>query len=936
MNITYIILVFLILITCRYTKQIYEQYVCKTKDEKINEMKVQKRESTTESKQKSKEEISITKIDIQDKKKEKIISNSYNQLTKWLLNPKNTVVWDNINNRGNKVKITCRKPGQPIKISNIQIWGKAPNDTKSRNWTESDPRYGAVSVKLSSKKDDVNPIYMNKIKQVEGLYDSKTSSISCPENHQLTSCSCYSSQGTCNGSQIVKDGDNFKCEAYNRPGGFKIQAKAMCAQIDGNIDLHQKESDFTNEGNYASVQCDDETMMIGCNCVSNNNNTSQSCKGANIEKVDDKVECRAHRNSTSQKSDKIKAIASCAKIPGAKIRNTVQDQDEKPSVNGIATTMCKFDEKMIGCNCYAGTGDDPNKSKHSSICKGVTYNKNVCTAESVHSNRDNEFPVYADATCAKFNVSGEKCIDNELYTKINEKGVYEDSACITRSTPDTNEYLIITLPKVINIEKIIIYNGDYTSQTNVRSEYKLHPIKIEVFTDSNLNVVAIQNKPKDDLEISTGLPPIPQGVEPDFYETINTGLANYYRGWQNIHSSKNKSFCRFLAINSTDTADDNEEDENEDGTNKKKDVYLSCINPDKNAINLKPEISTSSGNSFDPGVLTSQYMGDETGDNYDDFCRCVKNPDNNSTSLRCVKSDPTKHFYEEFYPPDKFLVNDCKTYTGEELQHMGKLPEYDDCSTELILPISNSIDCSFYNTLNQKYYIFKNIRFDDSKFVLFCEVDKNHNIMSGYPQFVNKRYWGLPEKFLKQIDDTIYIGNNQVVFLSGQDCCVINLNNTTFKRVLSKETNIQKLIPTLPPAYNSNIQTGFFLNDKIRLVKRGRVININALNNEAEQDIIYLDKLIKIPSEFENVIDINYKKINTIFSMYDNEDIDTNQWIYIYTDTDVYKYNLSSQEFSNNDEFNVSKKINELYPSLKWDLPNDLRVVKPSPPITNN
>lgn len=930
MDSTIVILVFLLLILCIHTRYSYEGYSCPTSTDFEQEQGYELQGSSLLSQNETRRQTSISKIEVREKEITKIKNKSYNDLTSWLLDPTNVITWDNINNQGNRIKITCMKHNQPLKISNIQIWGKGPSDKISRNWAESHPDFGAVSVELSSKEDspDNEPVYIKKVNQVEGEYDSasKTSVISCPTDSDLIGCSCYSSQGTCNGSEILpKEGKtNGECKAYNRPGGFKVNARAMCAKVSGNLDLNLKKSNESNENSYVTTGCDNiNESIISCNCKSGENNVGQACKGANIEASDkyaNKFECRAYRNSSS--TDSVQAVATCATLTGGSVRSTIQDSDENVSKGGIATSTCNFDEKMIGCNCYAGTASNPNMSKQMSICKGAKFDRDQCIAESVHQNKDNIYPVFADATCAKFNTDGEKCIDNELYVQKDVDGKYTDSSCSTSSTVGKFEHIIINLSQMVFIERIIIYNADYTPTPDQSTKPKLHPVKLEIFTDLNLNIEAIQNRPIDPMIVSTGLPAVPQGVEPDFYTTIDTGLANYYKGWQNIHSEKNKSFCRFLSNN----------DPNIEGDN----VYLSCVNPNTNDINLKSEITSSSGKSFNPGILQTQYMQDETGDNYDDFCRCVPNEDGETSSLLCTKSDPKKQFYEDFYPPDKFLVNDCKTYSGEQLKAMGKQPTYTDCTTNINKSSLNSIDASFYNEVNKRYYIFKNVRFDYTKYVLFCEVDINHNIIEGYPQLVNRRFWGkLPNEFLKQIDETVYGRNKQVYFFSGTKCCTIDLS---LKRFKVTSVDIKTLIPSIPNTFSNDIQTGFYLDQIMRLVKRSQFIDITVSESGKLESTESrpLQNLIKIHSEYEDTVRLDFKKIRTILSIYDNSvtDVKVNQWIYIFTDTDVYKYNILTEKFSSDENFNISKTMNELYPTLKWDFPNVLKIMKPTPAVT--
>jgi hypothetical protein len=951
-NNTKIVLVFLVFILCICSKKLYESFcpsLNSEKDKIINEIQ----ETNTNSQQSAR----TTLIRDKENKKKLLVkereSKSFSDLINWLLDANNIFTWDNVNISGNKVVIKALKKNQPFKISNIQIWGKDSNNI-TRNWAESHPDYGDVSVKLSSLKSrDSPPIYINNIKQINGEFNVKKSVVECPDEHSLISCSCYSPQGTCNGSEIK----NNNCIAISRDGGFNVQARAMCAKTSIPLVTSQKESKPTIDADYAKIECDDEQSMISCNCIDKDNKV-QACKGSNIEKNSDdtKFECRAYRNISTYNKDAIKAVATCAILPGASVRSTLQNKDEFPSKNGIATSKCKYNEKMIGCNCYAVHSKKNNKTVPEGICKGATFENQQCQVESIAPN-NTRVSVFADATCARFDTDGEKCINNQLYSKINENGEYLDNSCTTNSSEDDREYIIVKLPKKIFIDKIILYKGDYTSKKLNKSTYSLYPIEVNIQNDSNIMSTGKQISASKPIQVNSYLPNIPQGVDPGFYDTVDIGLANYYKGWHNIHSLENKSYCRFLSVENPESDDNNKNELNPE----KKDVLLSCVNPNTSNLNLKSEITSSVGESFNPGIIkeknTPQYMADETGDGYEDFCRCVPNKDNTVSTLQCIKSDPKKHFYEEFQPPDKFLEKDCQEYTGEELKNIGKQPKYKDCSPNLEVPNLYSINASFYNKKNQRYYMFKNVRFDHTKFVLFCEIDKNHNIIEGYPQFVSREFWGdLPSIFLTSIDETIYGTNDIVYFISGDQYCKIDLNSQPKFKVIS-DGPLNELIPTLPERYFSGIQTGYFqgLSDpksvqKIILIKRSQFVEITIQNIQEdgesegntnsgllvstpdEKDRL-LQSRISINPEFQDFIDLKHSNIKTMFSIYDTKGYEDNEWIYIFTDTDVYKYSMSKQKFSTSNQFNMSKKINELYPTLSWDIPNTMNILKPSPII---
>lgn len=936
MNIIGIILICLLLfIICKnFNKTTEHVLTCPTADSYFDKYASQLVENARDSKIKEREDISKIKMAHLEKQVDIIMKKSYSDMTDWILNPHNTFTWENIPNTiGNKVRINSLKEDTPLKISNIQIWGKEIDKNEFKNWAM-DIR---TTVEVSSTKALKNPIHLKDIKYEvinETNKDPNISKVSCPTDYQMTSCNCYSKFGTCNGATITKDNNTHVCTAYNRIGGATVQAKAICAKFDNDIDLKLVESSDDPPGSdpkpTAVVKCPTTHHLISCNCKQTNNEL-QSCKGANIE--GDK--CIAYRNTVDPTAS-IKAVATCADIPGSEIRSTFRsdDTEENKSMNksgqntSISTSSCKINEKLVGCNCYA-VSDNLDVSDNKSICRGTQVIDGKCVAESIWNDQNNDrYPVFADATCAKFNVAGNKCIDNKLYETIEgttSPHVYTPSACITNKYDQKNEYITINLPVTINISRIVIYNVDYNP--NKKSTNKLYPIKVDILLNKNINLYAIQKRFDDSLEISSGNPPLPVDISDTFYTDgdVDIGLTNYYKGWHNVHSLQNKSYCRFLEI----------DNDNKDGTSQK---YLSCLNPSNKTSTTKKEITTLVGDNFDPGIPSTQYMADETGNKYEDFCRCVKTSDTRST-LKCIRVDPKNEFYEEFEPADKYLDGDCSKYTGEQLKNISKPAVYNDCEDFLDNSNMYSIDAAFYNENNHRYYIFKNIRMDYNKYVMFCEVDLNHKIIEGYPQFMSRQYWGnLPridgqDVFLEHIDEAIYGKNRDVYFISGSHVCHVDLNvlpGNPFKIIKDSGTSkntLSEYIVGLPETFNTNIKMGFYLNDKITIIKYNRYIEImfddkGALVSSPDDPTRTIDNKIPITPYYQNLTNINYRSINTIMAFYNtNQTENNNQWIYIYHNADVYKYNLLTQKFSLSPDFNVSKKISEMYPNLTWTIP---------------
>lgn len=59
--------------------------------------------------------------------------------------------------------------------------------------------------------------------------DDASSVVTCPDEHVLTGCSCYSETASCDGAEIQE----LNCRAFNRSGGAGVQAQAMCVQMRG-------------------------------------------------------------------------------------------------------------------------------------------------------------------------------------------------------------------------------------------------------------------------------------------------------------------------------------------------------------------------------------------------------------------------------------------------------------------------------------------------------------------------------------------------------------------------------------------------------------------------------------------------------------------------------------------------------------------------------
>lgn len=64
---------------------------------------------------------------------------------------------------------------------------------------------------------------------VSGTADDAESRATCPDDHILTGCTCFSANASCDGAKA----DGRDCVAYNKAGGSGVQAQAICFRVEG-------------------------------------------------------------------------------------------------------------------------------------------------------------------------------------------------------------------------------------------------------------------------------------------------------------------------------------------------------------------------------------------------------------------------------------------------------------------------------------------------------------------------------------------------------------------------------------------------------------------------------------------------------------------------------------------------------------------------------
>lgn len=83
---------------------------------------------------------------------------------------------------------------------------------------------------------------------LSGTADDAESRATCPADHILTGCTCFSASASCDGAYA----DGLECVAFNRAGGVGVRAQAMCVQIGG---CHQACGGMSPEGCACDSGC---------------------------------------------------------------------------------------------------------------------------------------------------------------------------------------------------------------------------------------------------------------------------------------------------------------------------------------------------------------------------------------------------------------------------------------------------------------------------------------------------------------------------------------------------------------------------------------------------------------------------------------------------------------------------------------------------------
>ena len=920
-------------------------------------------------KQKDKLEIDINKISKLTQEK----------LNTWISNPKNVVSWDNINKECNKIIIT-KQDSSELTLSNIQVWGTGVINDKEiyKNWakhtkpTEFDNGIGAKVTLTDATNSKIDELIGGSVTKYgvndPGLTDypkseSFTNSVKCDPGYTMTNCACITNGSTkCNGSKY----EDNSCIAYPKILSSEnkyvlsndekklVTAKAVCVKM--NTPQAITTHNTTGTKQIVESACKKGTgKLIDCNCISSNYSRHQ-CKGTNIENNI----CYAYKNKDydTYDNDTITAQAVCAPLTDTIITHTTRGTTEgdneyksKRSKDGTykSISTCDYNQTVIGCNGYMrssklSNSDDCTTEKDCNIyntIKDINIDSatNSCIVESdyLDKKRNDENPLYADATCAQFGISKTKCVNDKLYS--NTTGSDNDELCNVKS----NGSIELELHTYVKVDKIILYNINF-NKLNADADAdgnNIHPIQIELKGFYN-NTIQTYNTTAgiikiEDLENDQYMP---NGVQySDLNSIKNKGSSEHFKGWGMYDN--NNYYCRFIK----DENDRYPEDPNEAK------LKLNCINPlNPSSIIYSNIVGHESANKI--GYLRNERNHEN---NSTDYCRCVDN------TLKCssiIKEEATGtlSFSNNLFKPNnssRISDNTCNNYNGSNgyplLKDYDKINPPSNCSTILPDINPNSIDASFYNPVNDRYYIFKNIRIDNNPFVLFCEVkvelitgktnyiDKFKSTIEydKYPQIMSSKYWpGLSDVFCKHINTIFNGSSNDVYFVSGEKIVRFDLTmddwgakpsaeltngeDSSFETwLVTDENSIKDSIKNISYGYcrmndYKNITITYIANNITYVITP-----ITSTSNLNSFEVVIGETLDEqyIPKIKALIPEIPFT-VNSILSFPNHLNNNMTNILFIFVDNDIYIYN---QSLDTDSIKQVS--LSNYYDDLKWDLP---------------
>lgn len=793
------------------------------------------------------------------------------KIIKWIADPNNTFIYNNININSNKIKISKIDKEKKLKIGNIQIYYINESDNKeylmdSKNMNiiysslidENKNFYftGVPKIKINNKPNKIK-LHEKKNKKLptkdfKDWYSEVE--VKCNIDEQLLDCQCNGD--TCTGSEIK---DN-KCIAYNKINGSEIKAQAICVKSKSNIEYKSIKGNEKND----FVKCNDGDHMISCNCkpIINKKDSKINeeniydhdiCQGSNIENnnKNEKI-CKIYKNKYIGEDNNIKAIplATCATISNVNIRHSMdKDRDDlsieehldKTKVNDKSlykTAKCNKNEHIIGCRCV------PTDSKFNNGCTGVYIDpfSNKCQSHHLPN-----FDSYPDISCLEFN-NEKRCLNNAKLQK--------NKICETNTSTNQTEFIIIKFNnnKFYKLSKIILHrnlsietidksnkemNSDLTSTFD---KDPFLPLKIEILNNNLVLVSAIKKKNNSKILINNTYPPIPENIPiyKNFYKNLEkkgyvksdnnnadnniNGISSFRQWVTNIHDPKIYSYCsinEYENQNSTNSLNNNE--------NFQAKRYLSCKHPN-DSLN-KPDINTDLTDEkpyLDLGIDPSINNINNRFTNYTQYFKNENKSDDKLSFCRC---------------PSKIKFDNKDVFTPVNKQ-LFKNKNFDIFNYILCTPISENIN-KFDNS--KTYKVYKNLKKPCYEYT--GEELKNYD----EPEIYNDCTYKLVHNSNSYINSGFYYKNHFYFFKN------IRIDDNRFVIWCSYKFENKKFILNTGPTILK-----IYVNDFNYIVE---INNIIILNNNKSNDYLYLigyvnDSIEKEIFKFEIFYNANIKKNN--------------------------------------------------------------------------
>ena len=759
---------------------------------------------------------------------------AYEEILDYVSKNNNVIIWNNVNVTGKKVQLTVNK-GQKtdLEISNIQIYGNY-NNQPSKNWVVDED----TTIDLSSQPNtdfimDIDKTRVDKSTKSDAKPNAKAT-IACKPNEYMVSCKCFSTDESCKGASLKLNTEQYEytgkkqkrylCEATNNSIGQGVHAQVQCARFTNNNlpeNTFEIVTDDNNEANDISeVSCPSGSdnkksspyYMINCSCQSDDNSYAQ-CSNSEISIVDSstqdstnkKTVCRAYPKKAGHK---VKAQALCMKIPGdptlpnisQKIAKSHPKQNERSEAKDGSTAIASCPESytLIDGDCTSDLGTNSCDSSR------INPEKNEVTSYNSRYGGG----VSASANCMKFNIIDDNCKDNNLGTR-----------CATGSN-SKNPTITFTFDKLINIEKIVIYNRDDNKNNNI-------PLHINIIDNyDHIIMTGVKESYDHPMKITNKPPEPPDGCKG--YDELNITDKGYalinnkpaFRQWADVRGiGKKCDYCRITGSKDT--------------------KMISCA-LGNNTFN---QYAYNSNAGLKDHVINpnTQYMYPESNDSKDDFCYLNDTSTDGRSNIECLKNTPTG-FGEVFKPSDQDVS--YAGLTGDQILANRKPLDTSRCMMNTFEDnyTNNSVDAGFYWPNMKKYYLFKNSILDSTSMVIFKEFNAIDDSTNMAPLIMNVNNW--PGVNFDKIDATLFLDVNPfrpdnkdqqlVFFFSNKMCVAYDLVQDKVIRLSSSQSRnstIADYFPHLPKCGFDTIDSACYLGDGICYFFKNNQFIIYDLNN---------------------------------------------------------------------------------------------------------